>query len=360
MKGTGTLANPQIIAHLEKSLNYTLFDVKWVPCSARFVVVGSHPKGTGAIQVFEMSQKELKVTKSYEKKESLKCCTFAASSLQERHLATGSFSGKLETWDLERGEMPVYSVKAHTEIINCIDGCGGLGIGIGAPEIVTGSRDGAVKVWDVRQNDDPVALMQPKEGEARRDCWAVAFGNAYTESERVIAAGYDNGDIKLFDLRNMQVRWEHNIKNGVCGLQFDRKDILMNKLVATSLESKFHTFDMRTQHLKNGFPSVTEKAHKSTVWGVRHLPQNRDIFVTLGGNGSIALWKYNYPKERTKQDADGVEMGVAGTLDQVNNVVLGTQPIAALDWSPDKEGLCVCSGFDQTVRICIVTKLKSL
>ena len=40
-------------------------------------------------------------------------------------------------------------------------------------------------------------------------------GNAYTESERVIAAGYDNGDIKLFDLRNMQVRWEHNIKNGV-------------------------------------------------------------------------------------------------------------------------------------------------
>ena len=44
----------------------------------------------------------------------------------------------------------------------------------------------------------------------------------------------------------------------------------------------------------------------------------------------------NYPKERTKQDSEGVEMGVAGTLDQVNNVVLGTQPIAALDWSPDK------------------------
>ena len=27
-------------------------------------MVGSHPKGTGAMQVFEMSQKELKVTKS--------------------------------------------------------------------------------------------------------------------------------------------------------------------------------------------------------------------------------------------------------------------------------------------------------
>lgn len=30
-----------------------------------------------------------------------------------------------------------------------------------------------------------------------------------------MCAGYDNGDIKLFDLRNMSVRWETNIKNGV-------------------------------------------------------------------------------------------------------------------------------------------------
>lgn len=39
-------------------------------------------------------------------------------------------------------EVPVYSVKAHKEIVNSIDGVGGLGIGDGAPEIVTGSRDG--------------------------------------------------------------------------------------------------------------------------------------------------------------------------------------------------------------------------
>lgn len=36
----------------------------------------------------------------------------------------------------------MYSVKGHKEIINSIDGVGGLGIGEGAPEIVTGSRDG--------------------------------------------------------------------------------------------------------------------------------------------------------------------------------------------------------------------------
>lgn len=44
--------------------------------------------------------------------------------------------------NLEALEAPVYSVKGHKEIINCIDGVGGLGIGEGAPEIVTGSRDG--------------------------------------------------------------------------------------------------------------------------------------------------------------------------------------------------------------------------
>ena len=33
-------------------------------------------------------------------------------------------------------------MKAHSQIVNAIDGVGGLGIGEGAPEIVTASRDG--------------------------------------------------------------------------------------------------------------------------------------------------------------------------------------------------------------------------
>ena len=48
----------------------------------------------------------------------------------------------MQIWDLESTEIPVYSVNGHKEIINAIDGVGGLGIGEGAPEIVTGSRDG--------------------------------------------------------------------------------------------------------------------------------------------------------------------------------------------------------------------------
>jgi hypothetical protein len=62
--------------------------------------------------------------------------------METRNLATGDFDGNLQIWDLERLETPIYTVKAHKQIINCIDGVGGLGIGEGAPEILTTSRDG--------------------------------------------------------------------------------------------------------------------------------------------------------------------------------------------------------------------------
>lgn len=53
-----------------------------------------------------------------------------------------SADGSVLHRNLEVPEVPVYSVRAHKEIVNSIDGVGGLAIGDGAPEIVTGSRDG--------------------------------------------------------------------------------------------------------------------------------------------------------------------------------------------------------------------------
>ena len=45
----------------------------------------------------------------------------------------------------------------------------------------------------------------------------------------------------------------------MCCVEFDRKDVSMNKLVATSLEAKFTVYDVRTQHPSKGFASLTEK-----------------------------------------------------------------------------------------------------
>lgn len=61
------LDKPQIIIHVQKGLNYTAHDAKWIPCSARFVVLGSHAKGTGAMQVFEVSRGSVNLVKDVSK-----------------------------------------------------------------------------------------------------------------------------------------------------------------------------------------------------------------------------------------------------------------------------------------------------
>ncbi len=57
----GIMDKPQIIAHVQKSMNFTLFDSKWIPCSAKFVVLGNHARGTGALQVYEISHGDVKL-----------------------------------------------------------------------------------------------------------------------------------------------------------------------------------------------------------------------------------------------------------------------------------------------------------
>lgn len=52
---------PQIVEHVHKSLTYVVYDTRWVPSSARMVVLGCHPRGTGALQVFSMTRADLKL-----------------------------------------------------------------------------------------------------------------------------------------------------------------------------------------------------------------------------------------------------------------------------------------------------------
>lgn len=57
---------------------------------------------------------------------------------------------------------------------------------------------------------------------------------------------------------------------------------------------QFHVYDARTQHLKKGFTSLTEKiANNSTVWGLKHLPQNRDIMMVQVSAPASALVETN-------------------------------------------------------------------
>lgn len=352
---------PQILELTSQQVGHTIYGVRWVPASPKFVAFGAKPKLTGSLRVSELDGREAELKGEAEKERAIRCGTFGASSLAERHFATGDFGGYLQMWDLEAlRQPPAWEVKAHESIVNCVDGCGDTSTG-GAPELATGGRDGCVRVWDVRQKDAPVAVFKPGEGVEARDCWAVAFGNAHENDERCVAAGYDNGDVKLFDLRAGKARWEKNVGNGVCGLEFDRKSIRMNKLAVSCLESQLHFFDMRTQHPSKGFCSTTETAPgDATVWNTRFLPQNREVSAVLGGPGSIFLYRYHYPDQRKVTASDGKSMGVPGSLERLTERKVAEQPVADLDWSPDKLGLAACASFDQHVRILAVTKLERL
>lgn len=349
---------PQIIELTSKGLNFTPFETRWIPSSSRFVLLGQTPSAKGVFQIYQMSQQsesKLKMVTDLTRGPGYKCGTFGSSSLAQRSLACGDFSGGLSIVDLET-QKETFSVKAHDGIINSIDGAGSTGYG--PPEIVTGGRDGCVRVWDPRQSA-PVVSLEAAE-QIKPDCWAVSFGNCYNDQERVLSAGYDNGDIKIFDLRTNYLQWDHNVQNAVCGLQFDRRDAMMNKLVAATLEGRFYVYDLRTFNAsEGGYSGMTEKVHGSTLWNIRHTPQNRDLFMTMGGNGSVNLYKYNYPNQRQIDDPNGKPKGVAGTVTQLNQKDLSTQPINSFDWHPDKMGLAVLCALDQTVKVLITTKLNT-
>lgn len=347
---------PQFIEHISHSVTYTPFDFKWIPCSARFSVIGQTPRAKGIFQIYKMNEGKLEIINEIVQGNGYKCSTFGASSLTNRELAVGDFDGNVSILDLEKGK-PNFNVKGHNSIINTIDGIGGFG-NIGPAEIITGGRDGSAKIWDPR-TDKPVVNFEPASTEKiLPECWAVAFGNAFNSEERCVGIGYDNGDIKLFDLRMNCLKWETNLKNGICSLEFDRKDIEMNKLVATTLESKIHVFDLKTLHPEFGYAGLSEAAHNSTIWGARHLPQNRDIFVSLGGNGSMNIYKYIYPNQRLIKDENGLDKGVIGSLEILNSKDITTQPIVSFDWNVDKLGLSGMVALDQSIKIYLFTRLN--
>ena len=91
------------------------------------------------LNVYELSKGELKSALELEAAtpHGIKCATFGASRLEERHIAIGDYGGTLRLCDLERAvgntnkssddTVPsIFSAQAHSGIINAIDGIGGL------------------------------------------------------------------------------------------------------------------------------------------------------------------------------------------------------------------------------------------
>lgn len=43
---------------------------------------------------------------------------------------------------------------------------------------------------------------------------------------------------------------------------------------------------------RNNIDNASLKIKAPTIWCVRHLPQNPNIFITCGGSGNLRLWQW--------------------------------------------------------------------
>lgn len=105
---------PQIIEHLNRTLQFTPYDVKyqsrnyrrWLPGTAKFTLCGQPPKANGIIELLQLNKTELKTVAAIEHEKGVKCSTYGASN--KGHLAFGDFDGRLNILDLETKKVKDY------------------------------------------------------------------------------------------------------------------------------------------------------------------------------------------------------------------------------------------------------------
>lgn len=85
----------QIIEHVLEQVDYSVFDVKWIPSTAKFLSIGSNANGTGVLQVFEINENKVQSVLKVDQAKALKCCSFGVSDLGRSKVAVGDFVGGL-------------------------------------------------------------------------------------------------------------------------------------------------------------------------------------------------------------------------------------------------------------------------
>ena len=348
---------PQFQIQINKPLNFIPFDIKWLPYSTKLVITGQTSSSKGIIQIFHLIRGKLELESEFIRDSPFKCCSFGTSSFASRDLALGDLEGNFQMFDLEKG-MSNYEIKnAHKSIIYAIDAVGN-NIKYGTEEVVTGGKDGSVKVWDLR-SDKPAILLEPKDiKDTCPECWSVAFGGCFNREERNLGIGYDNGDIKIFDLRMEKLLYIQNFKYGICSIEFDKKTIPINKMIATTLDSKIYLFDLKNLDKNNNLncDNLIDEINNTTIWGTKFMPQKRDIFVSMGGNGSLNL--YNCNNSDFNIDEIGNNYKENRNIKLLNRNKISAQPIIGFDWHNIKFGLSCLVSFDRTVKICTMNKLN--
>ncbi|KAG4069814.1 hypothetical protein HA402_006829 [Bradysia odoriphaga] len=333
-----------IATYINYPIEFHIFDTKWLPsCPTKFVTVGATSKSSprGFIQISELNNDRLDLVKMVDKKSAFRCATFGGTIRNSSSLSLGNFNGNLQIFDIERSDFPIYDVEAHDGIVNCVDGMGN-GDGV---EVVTGGQDGLVKVFDPRQGAPVVCISPVKKedgGSGCRDCWSVTFTDGQMHSSRAVCAGYENGDIKVIDLRILKERYSHNVGSGVCKVGCERKYEETRRHVAGTVDGSIHLYDVnKNQH------NHVRVAQSSSIWSVNYLPQQDNVFASVGD--SIDIWRECDSSSSLPDSKNPIQL--------LAKIHLSPAGVNCFDWNPDFKGLGVCGSFDQKIRVLVTSGL---
>ena len=149
-----------------------------------------------------------------------------------------------------------------------------------------------------------------------------------------------------------------NFKGGICSIEFDKKNIPINKMVASTLDSKIYLFDLKNLEKNNNSrcEKLSDEIYNTTIWGTKFIPQKRDFFISMGGNGSLNLYRYNNNDFNYIEECDKNKKN--GKINLISSNIICTQPIIGFDWHNIKLGLSCLVAFDRTVKICTMNKLN--
>merc|ERR1719167_2021305 len=92
---------PEIVTCSKITTDWTLLGCSWIPSSPRVLALGSTLSGQGRLAVYSLSGQGLTEVGQGSTTKALRCGTFRGGRLEDRILATGDFTGRIQLWDLE-------------------------------------------------------------------------------------------------------------------------------------------------------------------------------------------------------------------------------------------------------------------
>lgn len=85
-----------MFAHTTHLENFSVFDTKWIPQTAKFVAIGGRANTTGLIKVYELNGTQIDVVREINMKNTFKCGAFGLSRTKNAYMAVGDFGGGLQ------------------------------------------------------------------------------------------------------------------------------------------------------------------------------------------------------------------------------------------------------------------------